>query len=194
IVVYPRGLQMPDANGTLRAKGWQTSPGMLGDRDLRFTDALLAELNQRYPVDEHRVYATGMSNGGRFVFLLMAERAAQFAAFAPVAIAATPEVLERMATPRPVLYMIGKGEPGWRLEAAQATVETLSRVNRSTPGQRAWAENYILFEPAPGGADFIFYLHEAGHVWPYGASEQIMRFFRAHPLTPGLSTRPAASR
>jgi len=183
IIVYPQGLQMPDRKGTLRAKGWQTSQGMLDDRDLHYVDALLEDLSHRYSIDVQRVYATGMSNGARFVFLLMSERPERFAAFAPVAIAATSQVLGNLNVPRPVLYMIGRNEPQWRLEAASLTVEAITRVNRSTGEKEDWAENFILFKPAEGGADFIFNLHRAGHVWPFNASELIMRFFQQHELS-----------
>ena len=181
IIVYPQGLQIPDSKGTLRAKGWQSSAGMLGDRDLRFVDVLIKELESRYQIDQRRIYATGMSNGGQFAFLLMSERSHRFAAFAPVGIEASKQVLENMTVPKPVIYMIGREEPQWRLLDAQLTVEAISRINRSTREQEMWAENFLLFKPAEGGADFVFNLHQAGHVWPFGASDMIMRFFPGTP-------------
>jgi len=181
LVAFPQGMRLPDRDGTLRAKGWQTSKGMVGDRDLILVDRLLDELRSTYPVDHRRIYATGMSNGGRFVFLLWAERPRLFAAFAPVAIAATESALRGIVEPRPVLYMIGEQEPKWRLRDAGPTVETISRVNRSGSQREAWGE-YVRFAPAPGGADFVFNLHRAGHVWPSGASEAIVRFFKQFNL------------
>jgi hypothetical protein len=50
------------------------------------------------------------------------------------------------------------------------------------PCPETWAENYLLFKPAEDSADFIFNLHRAGHVWPFGASDMIMRFFRQHHI------------
>ncbi|MDX1460562.1 MAG: hypothetical protein R3348_05845, partial [Xanthomonadales bacterium] len=93
LVVYPQGLRLPDAEGQLHARGWQYAAGLHGDRDLRFIDTLLATLADRYQIDRHRVHATGMSNGGRFTFLLWAERAQRFAGIAPVAIAAGADAL-----------------------------------------------------------------------------------------------------
>ncbi len=71
IVVYMQGLPTPiyvDPQGADR--GFQQTPGQLGDRDLKFFDAVLATLKSKYPVDENRVYSTGFSNGGMFTYLL----------------------------------------------------------------------------------------------------------------------------
>lgn len=183
IIVYPQGLQIPDRDGTLRAKGWQSRQGLFGDRDLLYVDAILEELGSRHSIDPGRVYATGFSNGGQLVFLLMSERPGVFAAFAPVGIEAARQVAESLSVPTPVLYMIGRNEARWRLEDARLTVQAISRVNRSGDEREEWADNYILFRPMAGGADFIFNLHRAGHVWPTGASDQVMRFFRQYRLS-----------
>jgi polyhydroxybutyrate depolymerase len=53
--------------------------------DVAFIDALLDDLMQSYPVDAHRVYATGMSNGAIMVYRLAAELSHRIAAVAPVA-------------------------------------------------------------------------------------------------------------
>ena len=66
-----------------RFPGWQREVGQSGDRDLKFFDAVLATLKQKYPVDEHRIYATGFSNGAFFTYVLWATRGSTFAAFAP---------------------------------------------------------------------------------------------------------------
>ena len=71
IVVYPQGLPTPtriDPAG--KRPGWQIAVGAQGDRDLKFVDAMLAAINKRYRVDKHRIYATGFSNGGVFMYVL----------------------------------------------------------------------------------------------------------------------------
>ena len=74
---------MSDSVG--RGAGSQASAGAQEDRDLKFFDAMLADLIKEGRVDERRVYATGHSNGGAFTYLLWAERGDVFAAFAPSA-------------------------------------------------------------------------------------------------------------
>ena len=54
------------------------------DQDLSFIDALLATIQAEYNVDESRVYATGMSQGGIMSYMLGASRPESFAAIASV--------------------------------------------------------------------------------------------------------------
>jgi polyhydroxybutyrate depolymerase len=184
IVVYPEGLRLPDRSGKLRKKGWQARKDTLGDRDLTYVDFLLEELQARYQVDSQRIYATGFSNGARLVFLLMGQRSNRFAAFVPVGAVAGAEAMEDWTEPKPVMYIIGKGEIANRVEAAQLTVETISRINLSGKKPVRWADEYVLFHPQAGGADFVFYLHDGGHIWPYSASDQVARFLQQHSLRP----------
>jgi len=84
IVVYPQGLPTPsrsDPEGTLA--GWQYGTGELGDRDLKFFDAVLESLRTDWKVDDKRIYSTGHSNGGAFTYLLWITRGDALAAIAP---------------------------------------------------------------------------------------------------------------
>ncbi|KAI0380790.1 carbohydrate esterase family 1 protein [Hypomontagnella monticulosa] len=54
------------------------------DEDLQFVSDLLDEIRGEYCIDDSRIYATGMSNGGGFVNTIACNAiGAQFAAFAP---------------------------------------------------------------------------------------------------------------
>lgn len=53
--------------------------------DVGFTRALVAYIQERLCIDDRRIYATGMSNGGRMSYRLGCEAADLFAAIAPVA-------------------------------------------------------------------------------------------------------------
>src|SRR5438132_5843735 len=94
IVVYPQGLPTPGIVMDLEGKqpGWQREAGQEHDRDLKFVDAILASLREKYSVDDNRIYATGFSNGGLFTFLLLSERSSVFAAFAPGGAVLLPNV------------------------------------------------------------------------------------------------------
>ena len=87
ISVYMQGLNTPGALTDPEGKkpGWQNREGEQGNRDLQFFDAVFASLKKDYKVDTNRVFSTGHSNGGGFTYLLWAERADQFTAFAPSA-------------------------------------------------------------------------------------------------------------
>jgi polyhydroxybutyrate depolymerase len=68
IAIYLQGLNTPgrltDPEG--KKPGWQHGAGVLGDRDLKFFDAVLTKLQTDYRVDAKRIYSTGHSNGGAF--------------------------------------------------------------------------------------------------------------------------------
>jgi polyhydroxybutyrate depolymerase len=61
------------------------APGEVGADDLGFVDALLDSLGERLCLDESRVYATGMSNGGGMTAALACELGDRIAAAVPVA-------------------------------------------------------------------------------------------------------------
>ena len=72
----------PSSNG----KYWNDAgSGPAGGDDVSFVRALLADLDARLCVDDARVYATGVSNGGGFVARLGCELSDRLAAIAPVA-------------------------------------------------------------------------------------------------------------
>ncbi|HEV8181932.1 MAG TPA: hypothetical protein VGQ61_06135, partial [Candidatus Angelobacter sp.] len=104
VIVYPQGLKTPslvDPQGNF--PGWQVRGGQTGlnDRDLKFFDAMLATLRQKFPVDHERVYATGFSNGAIFTYLLWSERGKVLAAFGIVAGLLDPA--EHFTVPRAVV-------------------------------------------------------------------------------------------
>jgi polyhydroxybutyrate depolymerase len=87
IIAYPLGIEnVPDPMGrTPTAWNGGTCCAEPADRDdVGFARALVADVGKRTCVDERRVYATGMSNGGFMTHRLACEAADLFAAFAPV--------------------------------------------------------------------------------------------------------------
>ncbi|TGJ75292.1 hypothetical protein E0Z10_g11033, partial [Xylaria hypoxylon] len=76
IMVYPNGV----GGAWAGANYSQVSV----DEDLQFVTDLLAELRDEYCVDDSRIYATGISNGGGFVNTIACSAVGdEFAAFAP---------------------------------------------------------------------------------------------------------------
>ena len=84
LVVYPNGLQ----------KGWNDGREVKKHThdDIGFIRALLEKIKTDFPVDEQRVFATGISNGGFFSFALALHLSDKFRAIAPVC-ATIPTVL-----------------------------------------------------------------------------------------------------
>lgn len=176
-VVYPEGLPREDRAGR---RGWHGFRDNDINQDMAFTDLLLETLADRYRVDPSRVYVTGFSNGGHMTFNLLLDRPCRFAAFAPVG--ALGEYVLDAETPRPVIYLFGREEPREYSDEWQKTVVALAQINRATGEKREWAPGLTEFLPGPGGQPTVYGLYGAGHVWPSGGNELIVRFFREHRL------------
>lgn len=101
MVVYPDGID----------KHWNDgrSTTASGADDVSFIAALIDHLMENYPVDQHRIYATGMSNGGYLTQRLACELSDRIAAFAPVS-STMPVPLRASCRPRqPVSIMMING-------------------------------------------------------------------------------------
>jgi poly(3-hydroxybutyrate) depolymerase len=173
IVAYPRGELHPGKP----QRGWQYRRGQYDDRDLLLTDALLAELGQRFRIAPERSFAAGFSNGGHFVFLLKAERPDLFAAHAVLG-SVSPDY-KSQANPKPLLYLFGRGEDRKHQDAWQATIEALIRHQRSSGPLEDVLECCKLQRARPGGAPFVFGLYNAGHIWPADGNRWLRWFFSA---------------
>lgn len=171
IVAYPRGVTPPSS----KMRGWQYRRGQYRDRDLQLTDQLLEELAERYGTRPESTYVAGFSNGGHFVFLLLAERPDAFAAFAAIG-AVQPEYANDSA-PRPLLYLFGRGEDRIYQDDWIKTVEALTRHNRTRGALADFLSCCKMHSPGPGGAPLVFGTYNAGHIWPAQGNEWLIEFF-----------------
>ena len=64
-----------------RPRGYPEDSPMPAD-DVGFVDAIMADVGARLPIDRHRVYASGFSNGANFTARLRVERSNRLAAVA----------------------------------------------------------------------------------------------------------------
>ena len=83
IVAYPQGTLDQQGNAFFNV-GYAFHSDSAVD-DVGYIRALVARLVESYQIDPHRVYATGMSNGGDMSYLLACKAADVFRAIAPVA-------------------------------------------------------------------------------------------------------------
>jgi polyhydroxybutyrate depolymerase len=180
LVVYMQGLPTPgvalDPQG-LRP-GWQFEAGQERDRDLKFVDAVLATLRQRYPIDDARIYAAGFSNGAYFTYLLWAERGRTFAGFAPCA----GRLLASMhpTEPRPVVHIAGEQDHLVKIEGQRQTIETVRQIDGALAAGEPCGPGCTLY-PSTKNAPVLAKIHPGGHVFPPGAAALIVKFFKAHP-------------
>jgi len=94
---------------------WGTFRSTTGDPadDLAFVDALVDHLADAHGLDASRVFATGLSNGGEFSFLLGLARPGTVAAVAPVGMHLTPDLIDNTdaETPVSVINLVGHDDP-----------------------------------------------------------------------------------
>lgn len=180
LVVYPQGLPTPgrltDPEG--KRSGWQHAVGDMGDRDLKFIDALLAELKKSYPIDAQRIYAMGHSNGGAFTYTLWAARPEVFAAFAPSA-ATSRSVLA--LKPKPAMHVAGENDPLVRFAMQRRAMTRVRDVNGCEATGSEWGKNCTLY-PSTRNAPFVEYIHPGTHQFPAEAPALIVKFFQQHRL------------
>ncbi len=182
IVVYPQGLPTPgivlDRDG--KKAGWQDFVGQENNRDLKFVDAMLKTLREKYSVDDSRIYATGFSNGGLFSYLLLSQRPNVFAAFAPGGAVLLPQ--NALSTPRPVFHYGGRSDRLAKFEKQEATIEQLRKFNGCVGAGESCGENCTIYNSSKG-APVATFVHPYGHLYPPAVTPLIVKFFQDHPRT-----------
>lgn len=180
LVIYPEGLPTPsprvDPDG--KRRGWQNSPGTFSDRDLHFVDAILARVRKDYQVDEHRIYAMGHSNGGRFTAVLWAKRGNQFAAFSISGAPATG--LIRDFKPRSAFVIAGEKDQIVPYAGQKLSIELLERA-LSLDDARTVDKDGVKYIPGKDGLELALMVHPGGHEYPASAPSKIVEFFKRHP-------------
>lgn len=195
-----------------------------GIDDEAYFDALLAELRRLVPLDERRIFLTGLSNGAAMAHRLACARPTVVAAIAPVGGTNQFAAAGGACTaPVPILQIHGTEDPCWGYVTTDATCSILKPgrkvgVAESLDGWRvrngcaATFVERLLPDVDPGDGTRAtrrtfdgcaastehLRIDGGGHTWPGGhsylsgdtigrvsldvsASEEIVRFFDAHP-------------
>lgn len=180
VVVYMQGLPTPgrltDPEG--KKAGWQSGPGDQGDRDLKFFDAVLASMKEKYKIDEKRIYASGHSNGGAFTYLLWGSRPELFAAIGPSACAGTRNMKE--TKPCPVLHVAGEKDPLVKFEIQERAIAAVRAFNGCEDQGKDWDKGCTIYASSKG-APVVTFIHPGTHAYPKEAPALIVKFFKEHP-------------
>lgn len=180
IFVCPQGLNttgiLTDPEG--KKSGWVMNDKTDENRDLQFFDAMLKTLRTDYKIDNNRIYATGHSNGGGFVYLLWAARPNEFAAFAPTATAAG-KLITSLKVPKPGFHLMGENDmlvkPAWQ----KITYHKILRVNECV-NQGVKIDSNLTTYKGKNDNDFVLFTHKGGHEYPKNANQPIIDFFKRH--------------
>jgi len=181
IVVCPQGLPTPSASDPRgERRGWQHEPGEVGDRDLKFFDAMLRTLRGKFRVDDQRIYAAGFSNGGFFDYILWAERGKLFAAFAPCAAALRPPL--QLSMSKPVFVVAGEQDERVPFAEQRKNIATLRQIDGCTGEGQSWGDARAIRYESPNGAPVVAFVHAGGHAVPHAATVMMAKFLREHAL------------
>jgi polyhydroxybutyrate depolymerase len=195
ISVHPNGATTP---GSWNAGGCcGTAPSQNID-DIGFMKQLVDDLDAKLCVDDARVFAMGMSNGGYMSHRIGCELADRFAAIGPVAggIATATCAPSR---PVPVFAIHGNADPLVEYSFGQSSANAWATGNGCTTTTTTYTNGVascVTHGGCTAGADVVFCtIDQGGHQWPGGetlpllgnnttdiiATDAIWTFFVAHP-------------
>lgn len=183
IVVYPQGLKRKKSARDTERYGWQKEAGDESGRDLKFFDAMLTRLRQKFNVDGDRIYVTGFSNGGAFSFLLWDERGEVIAALSECAGINHGHPVE----PRPLLAIVGRRDKADPPENQQKTIDmAIAADNADRKGQLCdppggpLSGNTCLMHRSTTQTPVKTLFHLGGHEVPSFAAAESVAFFKNH--------------
>ena len=191
IVVYPYGTGSFDKNlltwNTWDCCGYADKKNI---NDVDFIIEVLKEIKEKYNVDDKRIYATGLSNGGMMCYLLACELPEYFAAIAPVAasmfdaISCNPKselslIIFNSVDDQHIPYNGGVGEKSL-VEVEKLPVEKVvdlwvNRFNCFLMNKSESSAYHKTSYKNNNGIEIVLYkMLSGGHSWPGG--EKIRRF------------------
>jgi len=181
-VVYPQGLPGPgggrvDPEG--KRPGWQVRRGDQGDRDLRFVDAMLADLKARPGYDAARVYSMGHSNGSAFTALLWEARGDQFAALCLSA--AQGGLGLRFCKPKPVFQIAGEQDAIVPFVGQKRGIDFVHGLLKCRPDS-VRKDGLAVYEEGENGVRHATYIHPGGHAWPRESLAPAVAFLKQQRL------------
>jgi polyhydroxybutyrate depolymerase len=182
LVVHPQGT-LDNTNTTHFNVGWG---GSTVD-DVGFTEALIDSLSAAYSVDQNRIYAVGMSNGGFMSFQLACDLSAKIAAVGSVTGSMTPSTLSdcNASHPMPIIQIHGttdgtvpyNGSAGWTASITNvlnhwatfnncSPVPTVVNVPNTNTIDGSTVEKYT-YENGDNCSEVVHYKVTNGqHTWP----------------------------
>lgn len=179
IVVYPAGRKVP--------KRWETN-AIQKDTDAQFIADLIDHLSSQYNIDQQRIYANGLSNGGGMSFYLSCTLSDRIAAFGSVAGAyLLPFEDCQRERPVPAIIFHGNADPVVPFEGGPSHsfdvpfpviddwVRELALRNSCSPTPTVLptqgSASGVAYSDFDENAEVVYYtIDGGGHTWPGGDS------------------------
>ncbi len=181
LVVYPRGTGFPFRWHCGGGFGTQQQQ----DQDVRFISDLIDQLKGKYQIDEARIYANGLSNGGGMAFALAGQLSERIAAIGGVAGAyVLPWAQYQPKRPVPAIFFHGTADPLVPFHSGSTGrfsffpdipvwVKTLADHNgcqtNAVPLPGKGSVSGVRYPAGTNSADVVLYtVAGGGHTWPGG--------------------------
>jgi len=207
IIVHPQGTKYRDTTHW-NTGGW--TPNSTVD-DLGFLDSVIAYMVLHYKINEKRIYAAGLSNGGEMSYHLACNLSNKIAAIASVSGSMTPETFRACHPGRhlPILHIHGthdqvvpfSGDPTatpimaglkfWTNNNQGDTIPVIERLPDINTTDSSTVDHYLY----PGLSTVeLFKISGGDHTWPgsafkvpgtnydINASAEIWKFFSKYDL------------
>ncbi len=201
LVVYPSGSGFP-----LRWHCYgRLNPAGAAQQDVQFISDLIDQLKKDYSIDETRLYANGLSNGGGMSFLLACRLSERIAAIGCVGGAyLLPWTEYRPKRPVPAIVFHGTADPIVPYHGGPSGmfkipfpdipqwVQTLARSNGCQSGPARLPEigsvSGVRYRGGTNNAEVLFYtVAGGGHSWPGG--RKMPTFIVGHTTPDADATR-----
>jgi polyhydroxybutyrate depolymerase len=176
VVVYPQGLPgwagRTDPEG--KRSGWQGAPGQLDDRDIKFTDAMLAWAAKEWKATPSRTFATGHSNGSLMTWVLQTKRADKFAAFAGAC--APGSLWYREAPAKPAFVVAGVEDELVGIRGMRIFADAVVRKNECSGTPTLRGDGIKVYR---GKSAVWIWEYDGGHTPPRNCGEKVVEFFKS---------------
>ena len=180
MVVFMQGI--PGTSGYVIDKkgilnGWQMFPNENGNRDVLFFDEVLKNLQNKFSIDERRIYLVGHSNGARFVNVLWRERGEKISAICSVA--AQGGMMARNAKPVSIWMSMGKNDPLVPYRIQKQSISIVANNLKTDPKSALIKGDKIIYT-GTNHTELVVEERDAGHEFPHESIPEMVAFFKRH--------------
>ncbi len=190
VVVYPLGLRSKgEGDPHCRKSGWQKTIGEVNcitgviDQDIKFFDAMLPTLQNKYNANLNLVFANGHSNGGDFLYdALWPTRGNKLAALAPSASYLDSPPGTSNKSPKPLIHAAGTQDNLVLFSDQEQGVKQVRVLNQCSTTGVTWATGpdglLATRYASPIHAPVVFIKYNGQHNYPTTVPPLIIRFFK----------------
>lgn len=171
IVAYPDGI----ASGyhwkfNSYTNGWD----LTGMTDVNFMLAIVDSVKKEYNIDATRVYMSGFSIGGEFVYHVANKAADKFAAFVPISGCSNPATVTVTASrPVPIFHVHGTADNIYLFQDAQSCIQAWVAAQHYDPFVKTTDSDfeYRSYKNGDGDTEIVFCVKQGGGVEQYSSAK-----------------------